>query len=247
MLAPNLWSIPPIDEKTLLTLPEKESQLQLRLRDIAARHHNIKLAHSLSVEDFVITDQIAKLHLPIELLVLDTKALPDATLQLLKTAKKYYSHLTWLIESPDESRIEYYRQTRGEHAFYENIQWRQECCFIRKIEPLNRALSQADAWLTGQRREQSSTRQHLAFQEHDSARNIAKFNPLFDWQENEVWAYIQKNNIPFNELYKQGYPSIGCAPCSKPVKKGEDIRAGRWWWEQKEQKECGLHMSQKAA
>ena len=118
---------------------------------------------------------------------------------------------------------------------------RRRCCEIRKIEPLNRALADADAWLTGQRREQSVTRSGLDFAEQDSERGIAKYNPIFDWTEAEVWAYVQSRGLPFNGLYRQGYPSIGCAPCTMPVKEGDDIRAGRWWWESRDSKECGLH------
>ena len=118
---------------------------------------------------------------------------------------------------------------------------RSRCCHIRKIEPLNRALKNAPAWLTGQRRSQSDTRSELNFEELDHSRNIAKFNPIFDWEENDVWAYAEAYGVPLNELYHQGYPSIGCEPCTRPVKEGENIRAGRWWWESKDSKECGLH------
>lgn len=134
-----------------------------------------------------------------------------------------------------------YEQEKGKNAFYESVELRCECCFIRKIEPLNRALEHADAWLTGQRREQSVTRTELAFHEQDSGLGIDKYNPIFDWSEQEVWTYILKYNIPYNELYKHGFPSIDCEPCARSVKEGEDIRADPWWWENKGSKECGLH------
>ena len=124
---------------------------------------------------------------------------------------------------------------------YESIELRKQCCYIRKVEPLNRALAAAPAWLTGQRRSQSVTRGDLPFEETDHARGIAKFNPIFDWQDDDVWAYAQTADLPLNALYNQGYPSIGCEPCTRPVKWDEDIRAGRWWWESKDSKECGLH------
>ncbi|MDU5801510.1 MAG: phosphoadenylyl-sulfate reductase, partial [Haemophilus parainfluenzae] len=134
-----------------------------------------------------------------------------------------------------------YEEEKGKFAFYESVELRRECCHIRKIEPLNRAIQGADAWLTGQRREQSATRTALPFAEQDQSRGIDKYNPIFDWSETDVWAYILANNVPYNELYHQGFPSIGCEPCTRQVKQGEDIRAGRWWWESKDSKECGLH------
>ena len=134
-----------------------------------------------------------------------------------------------------------YEEEKGKFAFYESVELRRECCHIRKIEPLNRAIQGADAWLTGQRREQSATRTVLPFAEQDQSRGIDKYNPIFDWSETDVWAYILANNVPYNDLYHQGFPSIGCEPCTRQVKQGEDIRAGRWWWESKDSKECGLH------
>ena len=143
--------------------------------------------------------------------------------------------------TPEAAAVERYVSEHGRDAFYESVDLRRECCRIRKIEPLNRAISGADAWLTGQRREQSATREELPFEEFDRNHQIAKFNPIYDWHEVDVWAYVEAHQVPVNALYQQHYPSIGCEPCTKPVRLGEDIRAGRWWWENKDTKECGLH------
>ncbi|MGL4516609.1 MAG: phosphoadenylyl-sulfate reductase, partial [Shewanella sp.] len=126
--------------------------------------------------------------------------------------------------------------------FYESVELRKSCCHIRKIEPLQRALSAQKAWITGLRREQSPTRTDLGYQEFDAGNGLEKFNPLIEWTEKEVWAFIRENNIPYNKLHDQHVPSIGCAPCTRPIAMGEDVRAGRWWWENPENKECGLHV-----
>jgi phosphoadenosine phosphosulfate reductase len=128
------------------------------------------------------------------------------------------------------------------NAFYDSVEMRKECCRIRKVEPLRRALAGKQAWLTGQRRSQSSTRAALDIQEFDEAHGLAKFNPLADWSEDDVWHYIRSNNVPYNLLHDKGYPSIGCEPCTRAIQPGEDVRAGRWWWENPESKECGLHV-----
>ena len=152
-----------------------------------------------------------------------------------------YPDLDFCCYTPLSDDVAAYVAQHGENAFYESVALRRECCRIRKIEPLNRALADADAWLTGQRLEQSVTRSTLPFAETDTARGIAKYNPIFDWSEHVVWAFVLHNGIPYHGLYRQGYPSIGCEPCTMPVKAGQDIRAGRWWWESRDSKECGLH------
>jgi adenylylsulfate reductase, thioredoxin dependent len=240
-MKPQFWQIPTPNDATLLRLPEKTAQLVLRLQDIVSQHQNIKFASSLAVEDMVITDVIAQQCLPITVFTLQTGRLNAETLQLINQVKQNYPELNFEIYEPKAQAVAQYVQNHGENAFYDSVALRRECCHIRKIEPLNRALDEADAWLTGQRREQSVTRYELSLTEHDSTRNITKYNPIADWSEMDVWAYILKNNIIFNELYHQGYPSIGCEPCTMPVKRGEDIRSGRWWWESRDSKECGLH------
>ncbi len=240
-MKPQLWQIPTPDSDTLFSLPEKTEQLISRLQEIVSQHQNIKFASSLAVEDMLITDAIARHHLPITVFTLQTGRLNAETVQLIDAVKQNYPQLNFEIYEPNAQAVEQFVQNHGSNAFYDSVALRRECCHIRKIEPLNRAIDGADAWLTGQRREQSVTRNELPFAEHDTARNIAKYNPIADWSELDVWAYILQNNIVYNELYKQGYPSIGCEPCTMPVKLGDDIRAGRWWWENRDSKECGLH------
>lgn len=241
IIKPNFWQIPQPTATDFAALAEKEQLLAQRIHEIANRHQHAKFASSLAVEDMVITDVIAKSKAKITVFTLETGRLNPETLALADTVKKTYPDLDFRLFRPDPVAVEKYDREKGRFAFYESVELRRECCFIRKIEPLNRALADADAWLTGQRREQSVTRTELEFHEWDQSRGIDKYNPIFDWREMDVWAYILKYDIPYNELYKQGYPSIGCEPCTKQVKAGEDIRAGRWWWENKDSKECGLH------
>ena len=238
---PALWQIPQPAVEVFAHLPEKTAQLRARLQDICARHQRVKFASSLAVEDMVITDQLAQFAAPVEVFMLETGRLNAETLAYAEVVRARYPALDFRLYQPDAAEVAEYVNTYGLNAFYQSVELRKRCCFIRKVAPLNRALADADAWLTGQRRAQSVTRSELALHEHDEARGIAKYNPIFDWSEDDVWAYIQQNAIPFNELYHQGYPSIGCEPCTIAVKAGEDIRAGRWWWENKNSRECGLH------
>ncbi len=239
MFRPQLWT-PPHNAAATARLPALTQALDDRLLDIATRFLRVKLASSLAVEDMVITDAIARLSLPFEVFTLNTGRLNAETLALLPA-----SRLRWSIAIkeyvPHAEAVDEYVASHGENAFYDSVDLRRACCRIRKIEPLNRALADADAWLTGQRREQSATRTELTWEEQDKARGIAKFNPIFDWHETDVWAYVEQHDLPINALYREGYPSIGCEPCTKAVKAGEDIRAGRWWWESRDSKECGLH------
>lgn len=238
---PALWQIPQITQANQTELQHKIAVLSQRLTQIAADHRQVKFAHSLAVEDTVILDVIHKIHAPINVFTLDTGRLNAETLAFLQVLDEVYPDITIERYQPDHAKVSEYVQQYGENAFYNSIAARKQCCYLRKVEPLNLALQEADAWLTGQRQSQSITRQSLTFKEWDQARNIAKYNPIFDWSEEDVWAYILQFNLPFNALYQQGYPSIGCEPCTRPVKAGENIRAGRWWWESQESKECGLH------
>jgi phosphoadenosine phosphosulfate reductase len=142
---------------------------------------------------------------------------------------------------PDGRALEGYVREHGVNAFYRSVELRQRCCGIRKTEPLSRALAGKRAWITGLRRAQGITRQDVALEEHDAVHGLTKFNPLIDWSDADVWRYIRARHVPYNPLHDRGYPSIGCAPCTRAVEPGEDIRAGRWWWENPEHKECGLH------
>ena len=238
---PALWQIPQPAADVFAHLPEKTAQLRARVQDICARFQRVKFASSLAVEDMVITDQLARLAAPVEVFMLETGRLNAETLAYAEVVRARYPALDFRLYHPDAQEVAEYVETHGLNAFYQSVELRKRCCYIRKVAPLNRALADADAWLTGQRRGQSVTRSELALAEHDNARGIAKYNPIFDWSEQEVWAYTLQQRLPFNELYRQGYPSIGCEPCTMPVKEGEDIRSGRWWWESRDSKECGLH------
>jgi phosphoadenosine phosphosulfate reductase len=219
--------------------------LQKSLLRIAEEFSPAALASSLSAEDMVITDAIVRAGLPISVFALDTGRLHGDTLGLIETIRAHYG-LEIEIFQPDRSTVEEYVRTHGRDAFYGSTDLRKRCCEIRKVEPLKRALAGKRAWITGQRREQSTTRAQLAEREFDAAHGLQKFNPLAAWSEAEVWEYVHANRVPYNPLYDQGYRSIGCAPCTRPVVAGEDARAGRWWWEIVEHRECGIHLKHAA-
>lgn len=198
-------------------------------------------ANSLGAEDVVIADLISKACPEIVNFVLDTGRLPEETLTLLAQVRETYPNLQVKVYYPESADVEAYVAENGINAFYESQDLRKGCCFVRKIKPLKRALSGQKAWITGLRREQSVTRDEIQFEEWDEGNNMHKLNPLADWSEKEVWAYIRAENVPYNALHDKHYPSIGCAPCTRSVTLGEDVRSGRWWWENPESKECGLH------
>jgi phosphoadenosine phosphosulfate reductase len=223
-------------------LGQKLEALERLLDRIGVEHVPAALASSLSAEDMVITDAILRGKLAIEIFTLDTGRLHADTLNVVAAIGKRYGYEVRIF-SPDPAAVTEYVERSGRNAFYESVDLRRRCCHIRKVEPLERALTGKKAWITGQRREQMGTRVGLSLQEHDSARSIAKFNPLADWSETEVWEYIRERNVPYNSLHDQGYRSIGCAPCTRPTVAGEDARAGRWWWELHEARECGLHVA----
>jgi phosphoadenosine phosphosulfate reductase len=198
-------------------------------------------ASSLAAEDMVLTDLILKAGLPIGIFSLDTGRLHPETLAVVDAVKARYDYDITLYH-PNAQAVDEYVATNGLNAFYNSVEMRRACCAIRKVEPLGRALAGNKAWVTGQRRAQSTTRAELAVEEADEAHGMTKFNPLADWSEQDVWDYIRANDVPYNALHDQGFPSIGCAPCTRAVQPGEDVRAGRWWWENPDSKECGLHM-----
>lgn len=240
LFRPQFWKIPETNDAERRRLPELAAALERRLQDIAARYPQAVFASSLAVEDMVITDAACRLKLPIRIITLNTGKLnPETAALIAETNARYQTELE--VFYPNQQTADEFEAEFGTTAMYDSVELRRRCCHIRKIEPLNRALHNAPAWLTGQRRSQSETRSELNFEELDTGRNIAKFNPIFDWEEQDVWAYAHEHQVPLNVLYHQGYPSIGCEPCTRPVKLGENIRAGRWWWESKDSKECGLH------
>jgi len=216
--------------------------LDKSLRAIAEEFSPAVLAHSLQAEDMVLTDVIARAGLPIELFVLDTGRLHADSLYLIEKIRRQYG-IDVRVYAPDADAVSEYVRRHGRDAFYGSVELRKRCCEIRKVEPLARALAGKRAWITGQRRAQASSRAKLAEREFDATHRLEKFNPLAAWTETDVWDYIRKQRVPYNRLYDQGYRSIGCAPCTRPVMPGEDLRAGRWWWEEAGQKECGLHIT----
>lgn len=205
----------------------------------------ITFATSLGEEDQVITDMIAK-HAPhIEIFTLDTGRLFQETYDLLAKNQKRYPQVAFKVFYPDTKAVEEMVRTKGINLFYESVDNRKLCCGVRKVEPLRRALADKDAWITGLRRHQSLTRSDAKPFEWDEANGKVKVNPLVDWSLVQVREYIKNNKVDINPLHTQGFVSIDCAPCTRAIKEGEDIRAGRWWWEQPEQKECGLHNNPK--
>lgn len=201
----------------------------------------VSLACSFSVEDIVIIDMAHDLGLPIGIFALDTGRLNEETYEVADAvSERYKIKIDWFF--PQHEAVERLEREKGLFSFRESLENRHECCHIRKVEPLGRALKGLAGWITGLRREQSVTRTALAPIEPDAMNNgILKINPLLEWSEALVWEYAEARRIPTNRLHKQGYPSIGCAPCTRAVAPGEHPRAGRWWWENPEHKECGLH------
>lgn len=212
--------------------------LEGTLKEIAGDFAPAALASSMQAEDMVLIHAVAQARLPIEVFVLDTGRLHADTLDLIKEVEGLCKIKVY---QPDPAAVTHYVKANGRDGFYGSVELRKACCGIRKVEPLRRALAGKRAWITGQRRSQSATRAELAERELDAVHGIEKFNPLAAWSEAQVWDYLATHRVPYNRLYEQGYRSIGCAPCTRPVLPGEDPRAGRWWWEQAEHKECGLH------
>ncbi|MFM9967819.1 MAG: phosphoadenylyl-sulfate reductase [Burkholderiales bacterium] len=222
-------------------LKSRIGELERQLARIANEFNPATFASSLSIEDMVLTDAILRNHIGIAIFTLDTGRMHGDTLVVIDAITKKYAKAIDVYR-PQADAVRQYVTLHGRDAFYEGVNLRKACCEIRKVEPLRRALAGKKAWLTGMRREQSVTRNELSLQTFDTVFGLEKFNPLADWSEEEVWAYLKLFDVPYNALYDQGYRSIGCAPCSRPVVAGEDLRAGRWWWEQPESKECGLHV-----
>lgn len=220
----------------------REAAARAALAQAAWESGPAALASSLSLEDMVLTDLIAREELPIGIFVLDTGRLHGDTLELVHRVQARYG-LPVQVYRPRAEAVEAYVARFGRDGFYRSPELRQQCCEVRKVEPLRRALAGKGAWVTGLRRGQSAGRGSVAVQEYDAVHGLPKFNPLADWSEDEVWSYIRAHDVPYNRLYDQGYRSIGCAPCTRPVVAGEDARAGRWWWEAAGRKECGLHVN----
>jgi phosphoadenosine phosphosulfate reductase len=224
-----------------------ERDLVALLRHVGDRFMRPALASSLSVDDLVLTHAIVESGAAIEVFVIDTGRLHAETLALLDTVRRRYG-IELAVWRPDAAAVDAYVGAHGLNGFYDSVALRHECCRLRKVEPLARALAGRSAWLTGQRRAHGPDRAQLALREHDEARGIAKFNPLALWSDAQVWDYARDHGVPTNPLHQRGYPSIGCEPCTRAIRPGEPMRAGRWWWEEEgAKKECGLHLHGGAA
>jgi phosphoadenosine phosphosulfate reductase len=201
----------------------------------------VTFSSSFSYEDQVIAHEILHNQLPVSIFTLDTGRLFAETYSVWNnTNEKYHAHIT--AYTPDYKLLETFVTEKGPNAFYESVENRKQCCFIRKVEPLKRALAGNAIWITGLRAEHSPDRNDLSVIEWDETNQIIKYNPILHWTTEQVKKYIDDNNVPYNPLHDRGFVSIGCAPCTRAIRPGEDFRAGRWWWEDAAKKECGLHI-----
>lgn len=212
-----------------------------KLKFLAQNYENVVFSTSFGIEDQIIADAIFQNDLNIETFAIDTGRLPNETYELWQeVVNKYRKPIKTYY--PDSEKIAEFVQNKGINAFYNSTALRHECCHIRKVEPLNKALTGKKIWISGVRKEHNKNRQDKEFFEFDENLNIIKFYPVLEFTELEVFEYIKNHKIPYNKLYDKGYKSIGCAPCTRAVGLDEDARAGRWWWENEGDKECGLHM-----
>jgi phosphoadenosine phosphosulfate reductase len=222
-----------MEQQTVITIERLRQAISLSKAGVA-------FSSSLSWEDQVITDLIFRNELPIRIFTLDTGRLFPETYSVLSATRTHYQKDIDVFFPKHES-VEKMMQEKGPMSFYDSIDNRKECCFIRKVEPLNRALQDVDVWITGIRSEHSENRSELGLQEWDENRKIHKIQPLYDWSLDEVKEYLRANQVPVNVLQDRGFISLGCQPCTRAVREGESFRSGRWWWEENSKKECGLH------
>jgi len=208
-------------------------------------HPRVAKASSFGAEDAVIMDLMVKINPDFRFFTLDTGRLPQETCDIMDIVRKKYN-ISIEVLFPDAKEVEEMVNAKGMNLFYDSVENRKLCCEIRKVHPMNRMLDTLDGWITGLRRKQTKLRQDVTvFQLDHSHGGILKINPIIDWSWDQIQDYIKKNSLPYNRLLDKGYSSIGCEPCTRPIKLGEDLRAGRWWWEQGEHKECGLHIERK--
>ncbi len=199
------------------------------------------LSSSMGAEDQVLTDMSLKINPAFRIFTLDTGRVFPETLNLIDKTREHY-HTSIEVFFPDYALVQQMVREKGVNLFYQSVEYRKLCCRIRKIEPLKRALTGMKAWITGIRKDQTIDRFQTEVVEWDEAHQLVKINPLYRWSEKMVWEYIHTHQVPYNELHDKGFPSIGCQPCTRAISQGEDIRAGRWWWEDQGHKECGLHV-----
>jgi phosphoadenosine phosphosulfate reductase len=225
------------DNNQLFTGKKAEEAIAFALEHFG---ENVAFASSLGLEDQVITSMIASINPGARIFTLDTGRLFPETYELIHNTNMRFG-IRMEVYFPSTANVESMVNSKGINLFYESIENRKLCCTTRKVEPLKRAFSGLEAWICGLRRDQSITRADLQLFEWDETNKLIKINPLIDWTEEMLWDYIRKNNVPYHPLHDKGFPSIGCQPCTREVLPGENIRAGRWWWENPETRECGLH------
>jgi phosphoadenosine phosphosulfate reductase len=224
------------------TLSDKIKTTVTRIQEVVETHHPAAFSTSLSAEDMVLLDLIKRTDSPVTVFTLDTGRLPRQTYDLLDAVQKRYDGGVRVF-TPCHTELEQLVSEQGVNAFYRSVESRKACCDVRKVRPLRRALDGNKLWLTGLRWAQSAaTRSQLDWLTWDDSYQLYKFNPMLDWTTDEVFGYVKEFSILNNALYEEGYTSIGCDPCTRAIKEGEDERAGRWWWESPDSKECGLHI-----
>ena len=227
-------------ENFALTATSAEEALRHSLDFFGLRR--IALASSFGAEDQVLTDLLVRIHPEVRIFTLDTGRLFQETYDVMQESVARYA-IRYEVLAPEAAEIAQLVSIDGPNLFYSSVEKRKACCEVRKVRPLRKILSTVGAWICGLRREQAPTRQAVELVSWDQEFGVYKICPLFDWSEARVWQYIQDHNVPYNTLHDRGFRSIGCSPCTRATGPGEDIRAGRWWWEAPEQKECGLHAS----
>jgi phosphoadenosine phosphosulfate reductase len=234
------------EKGALPRVPPMSANLDTRIRsalgwlECAASHPRPAFSSSFGAEDMVLLDLIVRHALPIDIFTLDTGRLPEETHALMGQVERRYGRV-FTVSFPEAQAVSQLVAEQGSNGFYDSVDKRRACCAVRKVQPLQRALAGRGAWVTGQRAAQSATRTGLQAIEPESLPGVLKVNPLHDWSEAEVWAYLRAHEVPVNALHARRFPSIGCAPCTRAITAGEDVRAGRWWWEEPAAKECGLH------
>lgn len=225
-----------------MSAPRHESEAVERLSDAIAAHRPAAFSCSFGLEDMVVLDLLNRHRLAAEIFTIDTGRLHEETHALMASARQRYGCAIRVL-SPQAGAVESWVAVHGPNGFRASLEARKGCCEARKVEPLGRALAGKRLWITGLRRQQAVTRGALNVLDEDRERQLFKLNPLADWTDAQVLDYLDRHSVPVNVLHARGYPSIGCAPCTRAVAPGEDARAGRWWWETPEQKECGLHVA----
>lgn len=236
-------------------MKEKARELNEKLRNFSTEKvlsfiadefpGKVVFSTSLGAEDQVITELISKNQKPVSIFTLDTGRMFQETYDLLQVTRSRYG-LKIDVFFPESSGVEAMVNEHGINLFYDSIENRKLCCKIRKVEPLSRALKGMQVWISGLRKFQSVTRSELSLFEWDEGFGILKLQPLLDWSDEHLWNYIRENKVPYNPLHDKGFPSIGCLPCTRAILPGEEVRAGRWWWETAEKKECGIHQNKKS-